>query len=393
MKNMKKKGFTLVELLVVIAIVAILAVVSVVGYTVFIDKANKSNDTAIASELNTLLIGEGVTDKAESFEDVVEILYNNGFYLANLNAKTDGCFFVWDSAKNQILLVDAKDNFNVIFPEDYSGEHANWNIACSDKDLIAKYTLPAGVTVQRTASNVESLNEFIAEGGEKTVFIDQGFAVDKENTIVIDNPGANVTLVLGDSTLTSNGTIEGAPIFVKQGSVTVEGGTLAATGTATSEHGTFNVSVAYITKGTINMTFTGTTFTGTTAINGTFNGAEAGTTTITVKDCVFDVENSAVIASPDASQGSYTNITLINTTIDAGSYALFASYGGTITVESGSYNGTIYLQNTGASHVDSKIVIKGGTFSNTGLTLDQFKALVESGKTVVENADGSWTVQ
>lgn len=39
---MKTKGFTLVELLVVIAILAILATVSVVGYTSFIDRANSS---------------------------------------------------------------------------------------------------------------------------------------------------------------------------------------------------------------------------------------------------------------------------------------------------------------------------------------------------------------
>ena len=39
---MKTKGFTLVELLVVIAILAILATVSVVGYTSFIDSAENS---------------------------------------------------------------------------------------------------------------------------------------------------------------------------------------------------------------------------------------------------------------------------------------------------------------------------------------------------------------
>lgn len=42
MNNNKKKGFTLVELLVVIAILAILATVSVVGYTAFINNANKT---------------------------------------------------------------------------------------------------------------------------------------------------------------------------------------------------------------------------------------------------------------------------------------------------------------------------------------------------------------
>ena len=51
MKNMKKKGFTLVELLVVIAIIAILATVSVVGYTAFITKANQSNAMTEAAQV------------------------------------------------------------------------------------------------------------------------------------------------------------------------------------------------------------------------------------------------------------------------------------------------------------------------------------------------------
>ena len=51
MKNMKKKGFTLVELLVVIAIIAILATVSVVGYTAFLNKANESNALTEAAQV------------------------------------------------------------------------------------------------------------------------------------------------------------------------------------------------------------------------------------------------------------------------------------------------------------------------------------------------------
>ncbi len=38
------------------------------------------------------------------------------------------------------------------------------------------------------------------------------------------------------------------------------------------------------------------------------------------------------------------------------------------------------------------LVIKGGTFKNSGLTLEQFKAFVPSGYTVTTNADGSFTV-
>ena len=48
---MKTKGFTLVELLVVIAILAILATVSVVGYTSFI---NRAEDSTIETELHQI---------------------------------------------------------------------------------------------------------------------------------------------------------------------------------------------------------------------------------------------------------------------------------------------------------------------------------------------------
>ena len=53
--NNTKKGFTLVELLVVIAILAILATVSVVGYTSFIERANVSNAQTEAHQIKTVI--------------------------------------------------------------------------------------------------------------------------------------------------------------------------------------------------------------------------------------------------------------------------------------------------------------------------------------------------
>lgn len=63
MKN-TKKGFTLVELLVVIAILAILATVSVVGYTSFIQKANDSNAATELHQVVTYLESELLVDKS-----------------------------------------------------------------------------------------------------------------------------------------------------------------------------------------------------------------------------------------------------------------------------------------------------------------------------------------
>ena len=62
MKKNTKKGFTLVELLVVIAILAILATVSVVGYTAFIDRANQSNAQTEADQIKTIVENVLMTD-------------------------------------------------------------------------------------------------------------------------------------------------------------------------------------------------------------------------------------------------------------------------------------------------------------------------------------------
>ena len=69
MRNNKNKGFTLVELLVVIAILAILATVSVVGYTSFIESATVSNDENIAAQLNNFLVAMKADSNGKYYDD------------------------------------------------------------------------------------------------------------------------------------------------------------------------------------------------------------------------------------------------------------------------------------------------------------------------------------
>ena len=85
MKNMKKKGFTLVELLVVIAIIAILATVSVVGYTAFLTKANASNALSELSQIKDA-VQAAVLDGSESValdaSNTLEFAYADGVLTA-----------------------------------------------------------------------------------------------------------------------------------------------------------------------------------------------------------------------------------------------------------------------------------------------------------------------
>ncbi len=81
MKKTKKKGFTLVELLVVIAILAILASVSVVGYTAFIDKANESNARTELTQIRDFINAKFLPSNAfevETADGTYTITKNNG---------------------------------------------------------------------------------------------------------------------------------------------------------------------------------------------------------------------------------------------------------------------------------------------------------------------------
>ena len=93
MKN-TKKGFTLVELLVVIAIVAILATVAIIGYTSFTKKAEESNDRTLVAQLNTAITK--VDGKYETFHEVVEALAAQGFDVSKIKATSETYEILWD---------------------------------------------------------------------------------------------------------------------------------------------------------------------------------------------------------------------------------------------------------------------------------------------------------
>lgn len=70
-----RKGFTLVELLVVIAILAILATVSVVGYTSFIDRAHQSNAQTEADQIKSIVSNALMIDDYVILNDGTTTIY------------------------------------------------------------------------------------------------------------------------------------------------------------------------------------------------------------------------------------------------------------------------------------------------------------------------------
>lgn len=118
MKNKKaKKGFTLVELLVVITILAVLATVSVIGYKSFTKKAQISNDISLTTQMNTILQANQVRDgKNETPHEAVEELIDGGVNINKLTPMTNGYLYVFDLEENEMVLLD--ESMNAVAPED-----------------------------------------------------------------------------------------------------------------------------------------------------------------------------------------------------------------------------------------------------------------------------------
>jgi len=108
----KKKGFTLVELLVVIAILAILATVSIIGYTSFIKKANKSNDEAVVAQINLILQASEQEGKPNTLHDALQEVFANGFDVTKLTPTSNGYHYVYHIDKNRFELVESLGDGN-----------------------------------------------------------------------------------------------------------------------------------------------------------------------------------------------------------------------------------------------------------------------------------------
>ena len=256
MYRSNKKGFTIVELVIVIAVVAILAAVLIPTFAGLVRKANISNDTVLAKNLNTAAVTAG----ADEFDEALAAVKEAGYLIANLNAKASDCYFAWDETNDRFVLVDAKEGYKVIY-SDGDVDEANLYYTVSDPDRIAALEAD-GKNVKKTIANVEDLKDVIASGGE--FYIDESVVLDKNNLLTFDTANQSATVNLGNAVLNTSGILQEdgtgiIPVEVKQGNVTFNGGVISTAGENLNYHG-LKVSYALQTSTGTESKFDGTTF-------------------------------------------------------------------------------------------------------------------------------------
>lgn len=105
MKRTNKKGFTIVELVIVIAVIAILAAVLIPTYSSLVKKANVSKDTQLIKNLNTALAAD--ENKHNTMTDALNAAAEFGYDIAKINASATDNEILWDSVNDVFCYYDA----------------------------------------------------------------------------------------------------------------------------------------------------------------------------------------------------------------------------------------------------------------------------------------------
>ena len=426
MKKTNKKGFTIVELVIVIVVIAILAAVLIPTFVSLVRKANISNDTMLVKNLNTALAAGTIADEPEDFDDVVEILTEGGFIIANLNPSADDCYFVWESSTNQILLVDAKEEYAVIYSakEEYKEVGDTWYFAINnleEKKAVEEDLADKGVNFRAVVADTKALSDVLNADGENVVYVDDSFVIDEESVFCMDNADADVTIKLGTSVVSGRNddtfSVSNIPFVVKSGNLTIEGGTISAVGSILDADGEpantaieaqsgqldLNNVTVECPDGEIVVAYTGAK--GTISNSTVTAGGQAigvfGGSSVVIENCTVNTNYEAVFVS---NSGGVSSATIKGGKYHAGGNTI-VEHGANVVIEDGEFSSTndnlfkLYSSN-------GSITIKGGTFSNdkySNVTFDELtpEILMDmvattgtnyAGTTVTENEDGSFTI-
>lgn len=183
MKNNNRKGFTIVELVIVIAVIAILAAVLIPTFVGLIDAANTSADIQTVKQLNTIL----ATEKPTSTSELKTVLENNGIEVDNCKPIAKGTYYYYVASENMIVYCDS-DN-NILYPE---------NTGLTYNALWAPFPLGAGESVAQVNATGATVLSTTANNAETTlvsVSVPQGATSAQTLKLVVKDTSGGINLL------------------------------------------------------------------------------------------------------------------------------------------------------------------------------------------------------
>ena len=390
-KRNNKKGFTIVELVIVIAVIAILAAVLIPTFAGIINKANQSADQQAVANMNKLL---AIEEKPENVDGVIEILIAND-YAGDLTTYYKNYSLAWVAEDNVIVLVE---NDAIVYPEKYVGKtFEKINPMATDaealvggltdgkvvyvseeittdkiyKDAAGTYTIKLnGNAIALNGNASDSTNKIGAFGKGVEIKVSNGIidgseivvpTTDTKAVVVHSKYGATVELSNIQIIAPNNAN----PIQCYGATMVLNNVTVAQTGD--NDKGYYNSAIQIVDGYGENdqyrshLTVNGGVYTGTIALQMSLPGG-----TVVINNGIFTGEEAIHMDSNGTSYPEHAH---------------------SITINDGTFTGKIH------AGVGSTIEINGGTFSINPSTDITGGGTVTINGEVVDNGNGTWTVK
>ncbi len=164
MNRNTKKGFTIVELIIVIAVIGILAAVLIPTFSGLIRKAMLASDEALVKNLNTALAADAENGTHATMSKALTAAKNFGFDVDKINAKAGGNEILWDSYNDCFVYVD-EGKVTYIPNSKLNGDpadHQLWKIYDKAADIPA--TTAQKYSIYLADNTATALNSTLAVG-------------------------------------------------------------------------------------------------------------------------------------------------------------------------------------------------------------------------------------
>ena len=137
----QKKGFTIVELVIVIAVIGVLAAILIPTFAGLIRKANVAADTALVKNVNTALAMSEANGTNKTVSDALADAEGYGYSVDKLTPSQKGYHFVYDMSKNRFALIS--DEHKIVYSEGGVSENTTdlWYILSSTEGLREGYSV------------------------------------------------------------------------------------------------------------------------------------------------------------------------------------------------------------------------------------------------------------
>ena len=264
-----KKGFTIVELIIVIAVIAILAAVLIPTFSNLIKRANVANDTALVRNLNTALAADGAKQH-DTMREALAAANAFGYDVSKINAKADGNEILWDSYNDCFVYKD-ESGINYIPDSQIKGEAGEgaqlWHIAnkgtsdisteysnyLGEGTYVGKLSVSTGLDVGDHTEVTEV--EYTGNGKDVIFYMNGGKLTVNDNSTAQQyfyGSASQADITTGTSCFHAYGTIVSAN--VKAGKVVVENKGMvivseAAEGTSVEKNGGIVLAASGVTLG------------------------------------------------------------------------------------------------------------------------------------------------